>query len=235
VVAVSTQLDRELAAAGIDRRVLIENGISLDPPRDPACRDRLRASLGVPPDGHLVLSVGRLDAWKGYDLLLDAFASCAAELPTARLLIAGDGDLRDDLAARSRRLGIESRVTLPGYREDVPAILAAADLFVISSRKEGLPMVLLEAMAAGLAVVATAVGEIPKVLGEGAGSVVPPGDAEALAAEIARLLQSPELRRQFAETARDKFLVQYSREAMGARYQRMYEHLLSNAVYNGVH
>ena len=115
-----------------------------------------------------------------------------------------------------------------GDRRDIGDLLAVSDLFVISSRKEGLPMVLLEAMAASLPVVATRVGAIPGALDQGGcGDLVPPGDPPALAAAILALLDNPGRRAQLARLAMDKYHRCYSREAMGQQYVALYRRLLS--------
>jgi len=226
VVAVSPPLLQELAAAGIEACSMIDNGLDLVDRLPAAERGSLRASLGVPRGAVMLLAIGRLDRWKAYDRLLEALARLRrADL---HLVLVGDGDLRADLEDQARRLGVEGRVTLAGYRRDVGRLLLASDIFVISSRKEGLPMVLLEAMAAGLPVVATRVGAIPDALGDGqAGVLVPAEDPGALAAAIEALAADKERRAALAGAAQRIHAARFSRRAMGQRYIELYRRLLT--------
>jgi glycosyltransferase involved in cell wall biosynthesis len=140
-----------------------------------------------------VLSVGRLRAPKDFTTLVRAVAAC--EPGSVRLQIAGDGPDRDRVAGEIARLGLGAAVELLGARDDVQDLLAAADIFVLSSRSEGMPMTVLEAMAAGLPVVASAVGGVPEAVGDGeTGTLVPPGDPDALGRALAVLVADAELR-----------------------------------------
>lgn len=156
--------------------------------RDPAGARRVRARLGLHDGERLVLTVGRLHRMKAHDVLVDAFARFAAtpEGAGVRLVIVGEGDLREETQARIRARGLEGRVTLAGavLNELLPAWYSAADLFCLPSRGEGHPNVLLEALACGTPAVASAVGAIPETLTPSCGAVVPPEDAERLAAAL---------------------------------------------------
>ena len=226
VVAVSPRLDQELAQAGIPaaRRALIPNGLAVAPPRRE--RSEVRRELGVEADQPLLITIGRLDPWKAHDRLLEALALLDGE-QSPRLLLVGDGDLRGALERQARDAGLGHRVIFAGYRKDIPELLAASDLFVLSSIKEGLPMVLLEAMGAGVPVVSTSVGAIPDALEQGAGGLlVVPGDPGALAAGIAELLADAGRGEELAARARQRYGEDYSREAMGRRYEALYGRLL---------
>jgi glycosyltransferase involved in cell wall biosynthesis len=169
-----------------------------------------RASLGAGPGDRLVVAVGRLHVQKRFDLLLEAFAAAAAEVPAARLAIVGTGKLQGDLAAKARALGILDRVAFAGFRSDVAAVLAAADLFALSSDDEGLPMVVLEAMAAGRAVVATDVGSVRDLVVEGeTGLVVPRGEPAALARSMATLLRDDARRAKMGAAGRARVRERY--------------------------
>lgn len=174
----------------------------------------------------MLIAIGRLDPWKDHALLLDALAR--PEIPAAaRLLVVGDGELRGELEARAVSLGLGQRVVFTGYRRDIGALLQASDLFVVSSHKEGLPMVLLEAMAASVPVVSTAVGGIPGAVRDGQEALlVPAGDAGALAAAVARVLGDAECARRLAAGALARFEARYSRRAMGERYLSLYREIL---------
>ncbi len=226
VVAVSPRLDRELAAAGLPdhRRMLIHNGLAVAPPR--RSREQVRQELGVGPDEPLLIAIGRLDPWKAHHRLLEALAL----LDGPRLLLVGDGDLEPALQRQAREAGLGRRVIFAGYREDIPELLAASDLFVISSIKEGLPMVLLEAMGAGVPVISTAVGAIPDTLEQGAcGALVPPDDARALAAGVDALLCDSARQEELASRAHEVYTRGFSREAMGAAYDALYQRLTESA------
>jgi glycosyltransferase involved in cell wall biosynthesis len=151
----------------------------------------LRAELGAGPDTLLVAGAGHLARRKGFDLLLDAFARAA--VPGSRLAVVGSGPEEEALREQAARLGIADRVCWTGHRGDVPEVLAACDLFVLSSRNEGMANVMLEAMAAGTPVVAADVSGVRDALcagadGPPAGWIVPPGDPAALAAALAEAL-----------------------------------------------
>jgi glycosyltransferase involved in cell wall biosynthesis len=188
------------------RTVVIHNGVELDRPRrepGPAARP------------FTVLSVGRLRPPKDFRTLVGAMA--ALERGSVRLRIAGDGPERAALAAEVARLGLDGDVELLGTRSDVDELLADADLFVLSSESEGLPMSVLEAMAAGLPVVASAVGGVPELVREGeTGTLVPPGDSAALASAIRRIAEDPALRDRLGIAARARA----EREFSLARFQR---------------
>ena len=140
------------------------------------------ASAPAPPSGSPRIGcVARLSPEKGIDRLLEAFAGVLRQVPYARLAIAGDGPARGQLEARAHELTLGGAVEFLGYREDVSPVLGSLDLFVLPSLTEGIPLALLEAMAAGLPVIATAVGGVPEVVEDGtSGMLVPPGDAAAL-------------------------------------------------------
>ena len=170
---------------------VVLNGVAPPPPLAPEERAALRAELGAGPGERLVAGVGHVYARKGFDLLLDAFARAA--VPGARVVIVGTGPEEGPLRARAERLGIAGRVRWAGHRGDVARVLAACDLFVLSSRNEGMANVMLEAMAAGAPVVATEVSGVRAALGAGggrpeAGWIVPPDDVGAMAAAVRSVL-----------------------------------------------
>ena len=164
-------------------------------------RDEVRADVrrefGVADDEVLVVSVANMRPEKGYDVLLDAAGALVDRgLPVRVVAVGrGEGELERVMRGRHAALGLGDRFTFAGQRDDVLRILAGADVFVLASRQEGLPVVLMEATSVGLPIVATAVGGVPQVLTDGVdGLVVPPGDPAALADAVARLVGDPDLR-----------------------------------------
>lgn len=178
-------------------------GLELDrfaPARTAALRGDLRAELGIG-DEPIVTIVGRLAPIKNHGLLLEAAARLASQGRPCHFAIVGGGTEEAALRERARSLGVEDRVTFLGWRRDLDRVYAGSDVVALTSSNEGTPVALIEALAAGRAVVSTEVGGVRDVLQDGAlGLLVPPGDAEALAGALGRLLDDPALR-----------------EAMGAR------------------
>ena len=156
-------------------------------------RDRTRELFRVARDQFLWLAVGHLDEAKDYPNLLNAFAALAQRHPNTQLMIAGDGPLKSDLHSMVQRMDMDSRVHLLGLRQDMPALYAASDALVLSSAWEGMPNVVLEAMASATPVVATSVGAVPEVVADGvSGLIVPPRDHRALSSAMARMIKLPE-------------------------------------------
>lgn len=170
------------------RRVhVVMNGVVSRDAERPALRARLRAELGVPDGVLLIGGAGHLAPRKGFDLLLRAFA--AAALPRARVVIVGGGGYLAELRELAARLGVSRRVHFLGHRDDGPEVIAGCDVFVLGSRNEGMANVMLEAMAAGVPVVATGVSGVRQALAPEAGTppagwIVPPGDHAAMAAAL---------------------------------------------------
>jgi glycosyltransferase involved in cell wall biosynthesis len=199
-----------------DQTVVIHNGVDLDRPR---------RAPGPPAAPVTLLSVGRFRPPKDFTTLVRAMATL--EPGTARLRIAGDGPDRPALEAEIARLDVAHAVELLGTRGDVDQLLAAADLFVLSSDSEGLPMSVLEAMAAGLPVVASRVGGIPELVGDGeTGALVPPRDSAALAAAIRRIAGDPQLRDRLGEAGRRRAETEFSLETCRQRHLDLYRDLL---------
>jgi len=174
----------------------------------------------------LMIAVGRLSIPKGYADLLDALAVVRSACPGVALVIAGDGPLRTDLQAQAEALGLGSSVILLGARTDVPALLAASDLFVSASHWEGLPLALLEAMMAGLPCVVTSVGENPLVLSPGTGRLVPPHQPDQLAAAVIDLLHDPEQRARLGQAARQHAEAHYHTRPWFERLLSLYQECL---------
>ncbi len=214
-----------LAPAG--RYRIVPNSVAPDFFRTDAARDRgeARRLLGLPEEAPVLGTVGRLVPEKGHDLLLDAFS----RLDGARgawLAIVGGGPAEGDLRARAGALPAASRILFAGLREDVPRCLPALDLFVLPSRYESQGIAALEALAAGIPVLATRVGGIPAILQEGEnGYLVPPSDPAALADRIAWLLDHPVEAAACARRGRDGALERHSEEAVTGAYAAIYREL----------
>jgi glycosyltransferase involved in cell wall biosynthesis len=175
------------------RLVVVPNGVDVAGfAATPAQRDETRAALGIRGDEFLWLAVGRLVPQKDVPNLLDAFAKHHAAHSRSRLAIAGDGALAEEMRAHAAALGLADAVAFLGIRTDVPQLMAAADAFVMSSAWEGLPNVVMEAMAAGLPVVSTRVGGVAELVEDGVtGAVVAPRDAADLASAMNATAETP--------------------------------------------
>jgi glycosyltransferase involved in cell wall biosynthesis len=169
---------------------------------------------------------------KRVDVLLEAFARAREGAPL-RLLLVGDGEERAALESLAHRLGIADAVSFLGYRTDLDRVQAAADIAVLSSDNEGTPVSLIEAAAAARPAVATSVGGVADVVRPETGILVPPGDADALAAAIGTLAADPELRRRLGAAARDHALARYSAERLIGDVDALYRELLSTAGRGG--
>jgi len=184
--------------------------------------------VGLPPaspEPHAAVlgSLGRLDEQKGYELLVEALA----ELPGVTAVVVGEGPLRGVLEARAAELGVSERLRLPGWSDDARSFLPTFDVFVLPSRYEGFPLSIIEAMLAGLPVVATRVGSVAEAVEDGeTGFLVSPGDRTALVAVLRRLLDDPELRRRLGDAGRARARREFTARAMAARYERLYDEIL---------
>ncbi|MFI5369993.1 MAG: glycosyltransferase [Candidatus Eisenbacteria bacterium] len=203
------------------RFVTVANGISPAPHTRP--REDVRHELGMGEADTLVLSVGSLTPQKAQDVLIDAFAVAAPRSPSARLVIAGEGPLRGALESRIATLGLAERVRLLGDRSDAADLMAAADLFVLSSRREGLPMTLIEAMRAGCAAVSTRIGGTGEAIEDGVtGRLVGVGDVAALGDVIATLLDDHATRRAYGTAGRARFHARFTAERMVRETEALY-------------
>ena len=224
LVAVSRATGTDLSKTlGLDAKAVtvVPNGI----PFRSGSRARLRQELGVADDAILIVAIGNLYPVKGHRVLLRALAGLPRGVTAAtwHLAIAGRGGEESALRALSREAGLERQIHLLGFRSDVPDILAAADIFVMPSLSEGLPLALVEAMAASLPVIASDVGGIPEVAERNAEALlVAPGDAAALTAALARLLGDGALRASLGAAAHGRAIRDFSIDRMGDAYERLY-------------
>ena len=226
VLAISSQQRAELARFHIGdpaRVVQIPLGLDLAPFRSPAA-GALRSELHVR-DVPLVGMVARLVPIKHVDLLLRAFAIVRASVD-ARLVIVGDGELRPELEKLSKGLGIDRETHFLGWRADLPAIYADLDVVALTSRNEGFPVSLIEAMTAGRAVVATNVGGVGDLVGSDTGLLVPPDDAQKLAGAILSLLQDADRRRLLGKHAAARVYPEHDAATLVRRIANLYRDLL---------
>jgi glycosyltransferase involved in cell wall biosynthesis len=229
VISVSEDLHARSLECGVrpDRCVLIENAIDTDEFRRRLARAEARQRLGLPAGRFLIGAVGRLSAEKGFDVLVRAVAELVGAGRDVGLLIVGEGEEGPRLSALIAELGLAERARLLGYRADVRDLYQALDVFALSSYREGLPNVLLEAMALEVPVVATAIAGIPRLIAAGEnGLLVEPGAAGSLAAALTRLLDDAALRDRLGQAARWTIEARYSFRERMARIAALYDRLL---------
>ena len=229
VVCVSEGMAAKVRGAGVPaaRSPVIRNAIdaaAFGPP-DPAVRESLRGLFRERP-GRIVAAAGRLSPEKGFDVLIDAAVRLAPDWPDVGFAVFGDGPLREELIRRIAERGLQGRFVLAGFRTDLERLLPACDLAVSSSHTEGLPVAVLEEMASGLPVVATAVGGTPEVVEDSVtGRLVPPGDPAALARVMAELLAAPERARAMGRAGRRRVETCFAFTAQAEEYLRLFRRL----------
>jgi glycosyltransferase involved in cell wall biosynthesis len=215
---------------------VIHNAVDLEQFEPPRNGTAVRHQLGLRPEHLVVGNVGRLDWWKGHDVFLRAVAGLVGRVPNLRALIVGGADGRADnrayvarLHALVEELSLADRVTFTGYRDDIPDVMAALDLVVHSSTEpEPFGRVVIEAMAARRPVVATAAGGVPEIVEDGVhGSLVPPGDAEALAEAMAGLLSDEEKAEAMARAGYQRVKRQFNVQAHAQAVQTLYRSALA--------
>ncbi len=207
----------------------IANGIDLGR-FDRADRGKLRRELGLAEDEVLIGVVGRLIPLKGHQQLIDALAQLQRQgLTRWQAVFVGGGELHETLQGAIATAGLQGRIHLLGVRSDMADVLAALDVYAMPSHHEGLPMALLEAMAASRAVVASAVGSIPEVIRDGvSGLLVPPQDVPALAQALLRPMTDPDLRQSLGREARQTVLDRFSAQRTAQAYEALYDEVLGH-------
>lgn len=220
IVAVSAMTRQKLLEEGIqaNRIIVIPNGIT--PIKiENVDRTEVRKEAGIEADDIFLLAVGRLVHSKAHELLIAAMPAVLKKIPNVKVGICGDGVLRSKLEEQIHSLGLSDSVKLLGQSDYVTKFLASADVFVMPSLWEGLPIALLEAMSAGLPVIATKVEGIEEVVMEGEhGILVPVGDVKALTEAILHLLIDPQLRRKMSDACKAKVLASYTTDRMCEQY-----------------
>lgn len=218
VVGCGPGVSAALEESGLATVSTIVNGIAPAPAA--GARDALREAVGIPADVPLVIAVGRLVAQKNHALALEALA----HLPGVHLAVVGNGPLRTDLELRADELGVAARLHLTGVRSDARALMSAADAVVLTSTWEGLPLVGLEALAAGTPLVATSVRGVRELLTPETGCILVDATPDAVAAGLRRVLSETELSARLSALGR-RAATRYSEEAMGRAYLAKYEEL----------
>jgi glycosyltransferase involved in cell wall biosynthesis len=237
VLCVSEPLRDQCVAAGVaaERCLVLENGIDTEHCRRTMAQSEARQRLGLSSDLFLVGAVGRLSAEKGFDVLIRSVDLLVRQGLHLGLIIAGEGDQRPELEALIAALGQGRRIQLLGYQTDPSTLYQAIDVFALSSLREGLPNVLLEAMAMQLPVVSTRVGGIDRLMRNGEnGLLVPSGNSDAMAAAIRDLLEDDALRARLGSAARQTVEAGYSFLHRMQRLGGVYDTLLSCSFQRNV-
>lgn len=212
------------------RAQVVVHGVDLSASRSMAeqretVRARVRAELAVPAVGLLAVTVANMRSEKGYDVLLETARLVAARGLPLWFAAAGEGSIEADLLETHRRLGLGDRLRFLGHRDDALELVTAADLVVLPSHQEGLPVVLMEATSVGATIVATEVGGVPQIVDDGVnGVLVPPGRPDAMADALERLVADPELRHRLGKQAMadgTRFDISRARGEIGATYRRI--------------
>lgn len=234
IVAVSQAVRDILIRDGVapDRITVVYEGIDVGRiERAPDHRQEIRASLGLRGSERLVVNVAALTAHKGQRYLVAAVPAICAACPDAHVAVFGEGELRDDLQAQARELSLGDRLILAGFRppEEIPSILKAADVFVMSSVEEGLGTSLFDAMAAGTPIVATRAGGMPEIVRDGeTGLLVRARDSAALAEAVLRLLKDAARARRLADAAGAFVRSEGTKERMVEQTVKLYRELLAH-------
>lgn len=220
LVAVSEQTCAQAIEDGVraDKIAVIPNGVT---PLDTLSIDRpeARRSLGLNETDIFLLSIGRLTYQKGHEYFIQAMSNVVSHFPNVKAGICGDGPLRAQLESQILRLGLSDSVKLLGARDDISPILASADIFVLPSRWEGLSRALMEAMAAGIPVIATRVDGTKNLITDGVnGVLIPMEDSEKLENSILQLIESPKTMKRLGATAKTHVLHVHSTDAMCKKY-----------------
>jgi len=232
LAAVSDSVAQRLLDSGVSAKKIrtIANGI------DVGTFERARPLPVFEFDGNKVIGmVARLDLQKGFEYLLRAARELCADFPALKVVIVGEGPDRQAIESMLQRFGLQSNVILAGQHSDMPGIYAAVDIFVLPSLNEGLPMTILEAMAASRPVIATRVGATPKVIKDGeTGLLVDPADVDGLRNALARLLVDSDLCRRLGSAGHDWVSRNYTSEAMALKYRQMYDEVLGTSAIAAV-
>jgi glycosyltransferase involved in cell wall biosynthesis len=233
VVAVSEHIRQSLLRAGLraDRVCEIANGTDLEPFRIAGPKTSARTNVGR---GPVIGVVGRLALQKGHRFLIEGAPAVLREFPDAIFLFVGDGPERDRLGQMTRSLGIQDRVIFAGVQSDMPSVYSSMDILVLPSINEGLPMTLIEALAARKPIVASDVGDVRKVIRDGeTGLLVKPGDPQTLGDAVLRFLRDADLRESLSARGQQWTYQQFSASRMADEYRAVYNAVLREVANSG--
>ena len=224
IQAVSSQIKSHFQEFIPEQKIrIVYNSINPDHIRFNRTKREILEELGIAPDAPVIGSVGRLVPIKAFDVLLRAAKRILESRPETRFIIVGDGPLRGELETLARELGLESAIIFTGYRNDALDVINSFSIFALSSHNEGVPTVVLEAMALNIPVVATAVGGVPEVIEDGrSGLLVSPGDPEAFARACLRLLNNPQEAERFRHDGQRAIEDKFTSRAQGSCVQDIY-------------
>jgi len=232
VVAVSSDIEKVLIGLyGSNRVSCIHNGIDLEAVRVTTSREAFRRKWQIPEDAVVIGTVGRLVPVKGHAILLDATRILQASIGNVALVLVGDGPLRKDLEANAKRLGLEKSVIFAGQQDQSYDFMNMMDVFVLPSLHEGIPMVVLEALALQRPVVATRVGGIPEVIEHGqTGFLAEPSDASSLARLLQRLVEDLPMAVSIGKAGRTRVEEKFTARTMAGKTAELYEQVLSKEI-----
>jgi glycosyltransferase involved in cell wall biosynthesis len=211
-----------------DQIAVICNGVDLKRYSRPVDKALVRSRLGLDAQAFLIIMVGTLREPKGHCYMIEAMSELVSRHPNMHALFVGDGELREELQAQATRLGLVEHIHFLGNRSDVPDLLAASDLFALPSLWEGLSMALLEAMASGLPIVASAVsGTVQVMLPNETGLLVPPKDVPKLVEAIEQIVSDPACALRMGATARRRVQAEFSAQKQADEHLALYRRALS--------
>ncbi len=229
IVAVGYRVAEGLGESLGERKMrIIPNGIPEPEPVSQQDRKRARRELVADSHGPIIITVGRFISAKGYEDLVDAFALLHRIDPDPFLVMVGGGKLFQKIRTQVESLGLQDSVRMLGPREDVAQLLVASDIFASASHREGLPIAVLEGMMAGLPVVATDVGEMPRLVTEETGRLVPPHRPDLLAGALSELLGTPGILRAMGEAAHRRAVTDYSVDLCVDRHIALYREVMES-------
>ncbi len=234
IIAVSKAVKEVFIKQGHEEDMIevVYNGIDLEIIKPQKTSKQMREELGISDKSIVIGEVGRLCETKGQHLLIKAAPKVIDRFPNSKIIFVGkdlerDGVYERELIDLAKNLNIENKIIFTGYRDDVIDIINSFDLFVLPSLAEGLPVVILEAMACGIPVVATSVGGNEEIVKDGVtGTIVPPGDSESLARAIIYNLENPEVSNRMGERSYERVKKYFTRQQMLERTFKIYEEVL---------
>lgn len=230
IIAVSAPVKDDMARVGIpiQKTKLISNGIDTTIYSKPINQNDARQSLSLPNEHIIIGSLGSLTIEKGIDLLTRAFKEVHNQHPNIHLLITGEGPEKESLASLVEELELTEHVTFSGRRSDINNIFSAIDIFALPSLNEGLPMAMLEAMAAGKAIIASDVGDVSTALIPGTGILVRASETSDLRDALTQLIITPSLIKELGKKAKQRVSEHFSASSMAKQYAQTYNNTLSS-------